>query len=148
MSRFQGDPRLILTANGSTIRFVGGQPIMDAGVENYILISLFTLPGWCGNFLMQTPEQRVGSDFEIEAAKPITKKSQNDVKEAAERALADGVSSGLFASVSVEVTNPTGLMRYVRIIVASPGGELTDILLIQNGLNWLAQATDPAYKKI
>jgi len=138
---------MILTANGSTIRFYGGQPVMDAGVENYILICLFTLVGWCGNFLMEKPEQRVGSDFETEAAKPITKRSQNDVKEAAERALADGVSSGLFSSVSVEVTNPSGLMRYVRIVVSSPGGE-TELLLIQNGLNWLAQATDPAYKKI
>ena len=40
--RFQGDPRLVLTEEGSEIIWKGGQPVLDQGVENVVLIDLFT----------------------------------------------------------------------------------------------------------
>ena len=46
---FDGDPKLILTQNGATLQYLGGQPVLDRGVENQATIALFTAPGWCGN---------------------------------------------------------------------------------------------------
>jgi hypothetical protein len=37
---FQGDPRLFLDKNGAYIAFSGGQPVMDRGFENVVLILL------------------------------------------------------------------------------------------------------------
>lgn len=148
MNRFQGDPRVFLTANGATLIFKGGQPIMDGGWENYVLIALFTRPGWCGNVLFDDPAQKIGSDFEEANQSPITARSDNDVREAAKRALANMESAGLASRVDVDVTNPSGRQRRTRVRVTSPDGRTGELLITKHGLNWIIQATDPAYLKI
>lgn len=147
MGRFDGQPRLILTPNGSTITYVGGQPIMDEGWENYILIRLFTGEGWAGNTLLDDPNQRVGSDFEEESSKPITVASLNNTNEAAERALQPAVDNGLFSSVRIETTNPDGFALQVKIFVIFPGGDTGILILTKNSLNWIAQKINPAHKR-
>lgn len=146
--RFQGDPRIILTPDGSTLKFKGGQPVMDAGLENYVLIALFTHPGWCGNVLFDNPSQKIGSDFEETNELPITISNNEIVREAAIRALGNMQTDGLAESVVVEVTNPFGSARQTKILITPPGGNVRELLLTKNGLNWLAQANDPAYKRI
>ena len=61
---YQGDPKIILTENGATLKFVGGQPVMDRGLENFALISLLTKTGWAGNFFIRAEADKIGSDFE------------------------------------------------------------------------------------
>ena len=39
---YSGDPRIVLTADGADFDYIGGQPVMDQGVENLALISLLT----------------------------------------------------------------------------------------------------------
>ena len=134
----QGDPKLILTADGSTLQFTGGRPLMDRGLENLALISLFTGPGWVGNSLMKTP---IGSDFEQEANKPITRRSINAVREAAVRAL----DSRLFGTVTVTVTNPTGHRLNVSILIERTG---TALQLSKESDVWTYQASEPAHRGI
>lgn len=148
MNRFQGDPRLILTADGSTLKFKGGQPVMDGGWENYVLIALLTRPGWCGNTLFDDPSQQIGSDFEEANELPITIENNDKVREAAKRALANMETDSLVSRIEIEVTNPFGYARQTRILITSPGGDVEELFIVKNGLNWLAQATDPAYKRI
>lgn len=148
MNRFQGDPRLILTANGSTIKFIGGQPVMDGGWENYVLIALLTRPGWCGNALFDDPSQKIGSDFEEANELPITVDNNDKVRVAAKLALANMETDSLVSRVEVEVTNPVGFARQTRILIIAPGGDVQELLIIKNGLNWLVQARDPAHKKV
>ena len=69
---YQGDPRLFLDSDGSFLKFTGGQPVMDRGLENIVLISLFTRPGWPGNVLFQDENQKIGSDFLDIANQSIT----------------------------------------------------------------------------
>ena len=121
---------------------------MDGGWENYVLIALFTRPGWCGNVLFDDPKQKIGSDFEEANLQPITVRTNNDVREAAKRALAKMESDGLASSVEVEVTNPSGRQRQTRVRVVSPDGRTGELLITKHGLNWIIQATDPAYLKI
>lgn len=140
----EGDPRLILTVEGSKLNFVGGQPTMDQGLENMVLISLFTSPGWPGNVLFDNPNERIGSDFEQSAMAAINLDTLNRIRNAAERAL----SNPVFGEVTVEVTNPTSNRIDVYILIKPPGADISALLLQRNGLNWVAQFENPASKRI
>lgn len=122
----QGDPRLILDADGSRLQFSGGQPLMDAGLENLVLIALFTSPGWCGNSLLDIP---IGSDFEAECNKPITLSQLNRIRNAAERA----VRSKAFGGATVTVRNPAG-HRLEVVVTLSPAAEL---LVVRDNGRWV-----------
>lgn len=134
----QGDPKLILTANGSRLQFTGGRPLMDRGLENLALISLFTAPGWVGNLLIKTP---IGSDFEEAADQPITRRSINRVRDAAIKAL----DSPLFGTVTVDVRNPNGSRLDVKILIQRTGAALE---LSREGGVWFYQTTAPAHRGI
>ena len=148
MNRYQGDPRLVLTPNGSTLSFKGGQPVMDGGFENAVLISLFTRPGWVGNVLFDDPSQKIGSDFEEANELPITLQNNDKVREAAKRALANMETDNLVEKIDIEVSNPSGHIRQTTILITAPGGSIQELSVLKNGLNWLIQANDPAYKRI
>jgi phage gp46-like protein len=145
---FQGDPRLILGADGATIKFVGGQPVMDGGLENYVLIALFTKPGWVGNIFFDDPLQKIGSDFEEVSSRAITLTSLNDTEEATERALEDMKTSGLAESIIVEASNPSGDQLKLLITITRPNQDAQELTLTRNNLNWQMQISDPAHKKI
>jgi len=132
IDRFSGDPRLTLTPAGADLDFRGGQPIMDAGLENQILISLFTGEGWCGNVFLP-PESRIGSDFEATARGTLTLAALADIANAAERALA----SDYFPDLKVEVRNTVANHLDITITLG-PGKVLT---LNRKGLKWQAQAS-------
>lgn len=142
--RWQGDPRLVLTENGSKIVYKGGQPVLDSGIENLALISLFTRRGWAGNTLLKNPDQKIGSDFYQKSLAPITLKSLNNLRDAAIKAL----THPLFGTVDVEVTNPTSYQRRVEIQLQPPGEDVITLLLVKNGMNWIAQGLYPAEERI
>ncbi len=144
IDRTQGDPRLVLTENGSKIVFKGGQPILDQGVENLALISLFTRRGWVGNILFKDPLQKIGSDFVDAGLEPVTLRSLNNVRDAAIKAL----NHPLFGTVDVMVSNPTSYQTKVDIILKPPGEDIKTLTLVKNGLNWIVQTTDPASGRI
>lgn len=118
------DPRMILTADGSTLQFTGGQPLLDNGLENAALISLFTSPGWCGNGFIKTA---IGSDFEQACNQPITRKALNDIRNAAERAI---------PGASAVVSNPSSSNLHITITL--PYGRA--LSLTRRGGNWSYQA--------
>jgi phage gp46-like protein len=117
---------------------------MDQGLENQALISLFTRPGWAGNVFFADPNQKIGSDFIDAANQPITLQSLTDVEQAAVRAL----QSPAFGRVTVTVTNPYSDRLNVEILIEPPGQDSRTIILTRNGLNWQAQADNPAHERI
>jgi len=136
---FAGDPRLLLTPAGADLQIAGGQPLMDPGLENQVLISLFTGEGWCGNQFLP-PLSRIGSDFELTCRGPITLTRLADIANAAERAL----KSDYFPELAVDVKNPTSDHLVITITLGS-GRVLT---LNRKGLKWQAQAAYPASGRI
>jgi hypothetical protein len=63
--KYQGDPALFLQGAGSELIWRGGQSIMDQGLENIVVILLFTTLepktsplGWYGNYLGRQPRKR------------------------------------------------------------------------------------------
>ena len=141
---FQGDPKLTLTVNGSDIPFKGGQPVMDKGLENLALISLFTRPGWCGNVLFKNEDEQIGSTFLQSTEGPITRSKLVDIEQAARLAL----DNAAFGRVDIEVNNPQGHRINVIITIHPPGDDIKTLTLTKNGPNWLAQSADPAYKRV
>ncbi|MDR0475538.1 MAG: InlB B-repeat-containing protein [Treponema sp.] len=114
--RYDGEPKLYLNQNGANIKYEGGQPIMERGLENQAFISLFTRQGWCGNVFLP-PENRVGSDYEETCEGSITLSKLADIENSAVRAL----SSKAFPQVSAEVQNPKSDNLSVEIIGRSGG---------------------------
>ena len=140
---YQGDARLFLGVDGSYLKFKGGQPVMDRGLENLVYIKLFTRKGWAGNTLFSNQANHIGSDFEVSFDEPITVQSLNNTRAAALKALDDPA----FGKVTVEVSNSESYRRDVEILLEVPGQDILKLLVTKNGLNWTAQKLDPAYKR-
>ena len=142
---FQGDPRLVLTPDGVDLEYQGGQPVMDQGVENHVLISLFTRAEapdtgepWCGN-AFQPSASKLGSDFEARASQPITLAGLALV----ERAAASALSSPLFGAATVAVTNPVA--DYLDVRIQAGAGAMN---VRGNRDAWTVQALFPAAARL
>lgn len=145
MNNFDGDPKLILTENGAELVYQDGQPVMDQGLENNVLIALFTEPDWTGNVLL-ADDQKIGSDFESQARGTLTISKLADIENSASRALASDVQK--ITENIAEVNNPTGNQLDILLRLAPPGEDVNLLLTSKNGLNWRSQALDPANKKV
>jgi hypothetical protein len=98
---FSGDVKLFLTRDGSDILLNGGQPVMEQGIENLLLISLFTRRGWVGN-IFHADENQIGSGFEDACDEGVvTLELLKLIANAAERAL----SSPEIGKTTVSVVN-------------------------------------------
>jgi len=148
--RYQGDPKMILTEDGSNFVFPGdgGQPLMDAGLENAALISLFTEPGWAGNVLFQDPDEQIGSGYEAAGRATITLSNLNDLENEAELALKWMIRKKIASRIKASSGNPNGNVRITEIVIEPPGKDAETILLTKYGENWINQTLDPAYKKV
>lgn len=144
VDNFSGDPRLTLGVNGSSLVFKGGQPVMDQGLENLSLISLFTKRGWFGNIFFTSLDQQIGSDFMAASEKPITITTLNNVRQAADKAL----ENPAYGKRQIEVLNPNANNLNVEITNQPPGQDVNRLLLTRNGLNWLNQAKNPASGRV
>lgn len=135
-SRFQGDPKITITGDGIDIIFSGGQPEMHKGLENAVLISLFTRPGWIGAKFISC-EGLTGSNFLSACDQSITVATINQIRQAASKAL-----DWIAGQVEIEVKNPMGNRLDIKITIKAPGEtaeETTAFLLSREGLQWYYQ---------
>lgn len=155
VSRYTGDPAVFIDENRAYLIFRGGQPLMDAGLYNAVILSLFTRyetdgKPWPGNLLFDTDSQRVGSDFERAASQSLTIATLNDVRDAAEKALAWMLKPGsrLASKITVTTSNPTGSVLRVVILIEPPGRDIQQLTLERHGQNWIAQINDPVHERV
>jgi phage gp46-like protein len=123
--------------NGADFRYESGQPVMDQGVHNAAVISLFTEEGWAANAFLP-PESRIGSDFVKLCRGTMTLSRLADIENSAVRAL----QSKLFPRVSAAARNPSGDRLDVNIKIG-PGGSLN---LNREGPLWRAQGKNMEVK--
>lgn len=147
MSVFQGDPAIQITSDGANLKFIDGQPIMDKGFENAVVISLFTKQNWPGNVLFDVADEKVGSDFQESMMLPINIDGLNKRRQAAERALAWLKNSGKAKDITVTVTNPNSNIIIVNVLISPPEGDNVDLTLENFGANWIFQRNDPAHRR-
>lgn len=146
--RYQGDPRMVIDNDGSTISVKGGQPVMDQGLENVPLIDLFTAVGWWGNDLFPNEAQQIGSDFEEVAREAATLEGINNTEAAARRATQHMLDEGLASEVQVSARNPSGSAVDVGLLIQPPGKDLQALLATRHGSNWVAQVANPANERV
>ena len=141
MDRFSGDPRLVITQNGATLDYQGGQPIMDQGLENEAQIRLFTREGWCGNVFLR-PENQIGSPFEAAViGQAVTLSGLEKIRNLADVSL----TGPAFPDRKIVVTNPIA----DRIdLVATLGPGKAPLLFQRTGANWAEQAKNPASARL
>ena len=147
--RTQGDPKLFLIddGDGADLVFLGGQPIMDSGLENAVLISLFSSAEWFGN-AFASPSSRIESRFYPLTLKPITVSRLAELERAVKADLKGLVSTGAISEPFVRASNPTGDRLLVEIRISPPGAEAEVILLSRYGANWSGQTTNPASARV
>jgi phage gp46-like protein len=136
--QYDGDPALLFGPDGCTLVYEAGQPRMDAGgLENAVLISLFSQKGWPGNDLDRNqPERHIGSDFEEKIIeRPITTNTLLKVEQAGSRALAWLVDEGIAKSATVRATAPGRNRIDVVVSVIKPDGAEQPF---RYSLNWEA----------
>lgn len=144
---YEGDPRIFITDSGAYLDFRACQPVMDGGIENALIISLYTEEGWAGNYLFDTENKRVGSKFEEANRRPITKQYLLDRIDAADKALEWLVSTHLSGGIPVELSNPNGNRVEYKMPVRMPSGGTRNLFFMTNGINWREQILNPASAK-
>ena len=106
-NRFQGDPAVKITEDGAKMKFINGQPVMDQGLVNAVLISLFSRRGYWGNSLITEESKKIGSDVEKTALEPIVNiQSINNMTDAIDKALSWMTDTKLSQENEINVTNP------------------------------------------
>lgn len=145
-NRFQGDPAIKITESGATMKFVDGQPVMDQGLHNAAIISVATKRGYWGNALTQDENEKIGSDYEQERI-IVDVQTINETTTDLENALQWFKDTGLASTIDVESFNPSGIRIDSSAVIKSPGADALELLFIQNGLNWIAQAKNPAHER-
>jgi len=138
---FDGDPKIYIDENGSFLNFVGGQPVMDSGLENAAVISFHTRQGWSGNSLFPNKINKVGSDVEETADKSITRQSILDLIDAAENSVSWMVENNIASKIVIDINNPNSNRVNMTALISQPGRDANAILLTKNGLNWMQQAS-------
>ena len=148
IERFQGDPRVVIDEDGAELEFQAGQPVMDRGIENAVLLSLFTASDWIGNTLAEKPAQKFGGKFLKSIKQPITASALADIRSAVLSDLKWMIDTGLAAEIDAQVTNPESTNLKVLLVVKPPKSELEVFLLTNNGLLWVSQTIDPANERL
>ncbi len=148
INRFDGDPKITIDEDGADLVFQAGQPVMDRGIENAVILSLFTEADWIGNTLVTRPTQKFGGRFLKAIKQPITVSALNDIRSAALSDLNPLIEIGLFEEIDIAVRNPESKKLSVLIVVKPPSSDLEVFLLTNNGLLWTFQTVDPASARI
>lgn len=145
-SRFQGDPAVNIDDGGAKIYFRGGQPEMDHGLHNAVLISLFTKPGWWGNVLESEESKKIGSTVE-EPRTIIDIQTLNDYEDAINLALQWMIDVNLASRIDITVTNPYLNQIQAEINIHPPGQDIETFIFLKYGTNWIEQAFNPVHKR-
>jgi phage gp46-like protein len=146
--RFQGDPKVTIGPNGAEMHFMGGQPVMDQGLENSYFISLFTKPGWWGNVLMDEESQKIGSLYEQTAKGPINLNTLTRTRDAALKSVQWAIDEGVASENLAEVTNTKTDRLETTVLAIPPGKDFQVLLATKYGASWIAQKIDPANLKV
>lgn len=144
--RFQGDLAIKITEQGATMKFIDGQPVMDQGLENAVIISLHTKKGWWGNALIKDENKKIGSDYE-QIRITVDVRTINETRDDADIATKWMKDVKLASKIDIVVTNPYFNWIKTQLAIYPPGKDIQELLFFQNGINWLSQAQNPANER-
>jgi phage gp46-like protein len=133
---YDGDPKIDLQGDQSTLTIVGGQPIMDEGLENAVTLSLFTATGWWGNSVSGGGSGRYGVSLDGIESRKLTNQTRLDAIEYARQALAWMIADGIAKSIEVDAVIQSVSMLALIIQIIQPDRSTT----VRYNINWAAFA--------
>jgi phage gp46-like protein len=145
--RYEGDPRIYLEEDGAEMDLRGGQPIMDQGLENTVLITLLTDEGWQLNKLETDSRKHIGSKFLRVARRTITADNMLDIKSAILQAFKPLEENKIIKDTEAAVSSPTGQRIEAGVLVKPVRQDPLILVLEKFGQLWLAQTSNPAHLK-
>lgn len=144
---YDGEPLILVTVNGTTFEFRGGQPVMDGGMQNWAIIGLGTKPGWWGNHLLEKENQIGDSDFDDVIKSTITQSMLVDAEKEARRALKSMIDTGVASRIEAIIEPQSGFGVNFIIKIYKPDSTIETLFFQKYGGRWINQATDPAYAR-
>ena len=141
-SIYQGDPLIRINGNGMDITVLGGQPKMDNGLVNSVILSLFPKP-WFMNAIIENEIEHVGSNFvSFINDNPITISNLNKARSIGLDSLQWMIEETLVSEIDIRLRNPEGKQVQVLILIKPPGKTAIAILATKYGLNWKIQLNE------
>lgn len=138
--RTQGDVKIFLLPSGHEIIYQSGQPVMDSGLENSVIIYLFTEKGWALNKILPV-EKQIGSGFLEACRQPITIDQIREIEIEAEAALSPFDTLGFGKVIDLSVRMKTGSQIFLTLDIEKPGGDQESFELSGYAENWRMQKT-------
>lgn len=121
--QYQGDVKLTISPyEDGGINYNLGQPDMDTGLENAIIISLGTKPGWWGNLLMDKESKKIGSNYDELTHDILNFNQLRKIEKETEKALDWMKQVGIIEKVESIVSNPQSDRIENLIKITKPGG--------------------------
>jgi len=135
----QGDPKLFIDSDGVDIELVDGWPVMETGIENMAVISLFSDGPFAFNAVANGAIESAGSRFLAESRKSITVNQIKIIEDAAEKAFSPLIAEGIVKTVTASMEILNGIYA-LTILVSPPVGEDRKLLFKRSGQNWINQS--------
>lgn len=145
---FDGEPRLCLVEGGTTWDVRGGQPVMDAGHENGVLISLLTKANWWGNYVLENKYRLPDSNFDNLMEGPIIRSTLIDSEKEVVRVLQYLVEQKVVSKITASIYLDSTGAPVANIEIHGIEGTIETFYLRKHGLNWIRQVTDPAHARL
>lgn len=133
--KYQGDLKLTISpySNGG-INYILGQPEMDTGLENAIIISLGTKKNWWGNLLFQQEIKKIGSDYDNLTHDILNFNQLRKIEKETEKTLDWMKQIKIVESIESIVSNPIA-DQLKNIITIKKSSGIIEIF----ELNWIQQ---------
>ncbi len=121
--KYQGDPKLTISPyEDGGINYILGQPDMDTGLENFVIISLGTKKGWWGNLLFDQETKKIGSDYDELSHSILNFNQLRKIEKETEKILDNMKQLGIAESIESTVNNPQVDRTENTIKIKKPSG--------------------------
>jgi hypothetical protein len=135
----EGDPKLFFSADGATLRFQNGVPIMDNEFENLVNLQVIVNQNTPLNRIASNINEMIGSTLPDEITKTITRDQMEIIESAAEQSLSSLVESGVFQSVTARMSYVSNLGYTLDIAIIPPTGPEKKLSFVRYSENWVAR---------
>jgi phage gp46-like protein len=131
---FEGDVKLSICPDECGIKYQNGNPVMTGGIDNAILISEYTAPGWWANLLISNESEKYGSEYEEAARGVITAGKLKRIQDKGEDAIQWMIKEKISSKNEVVSNNPQAdrIESTIKVIRPATGAEKYEI-------NWKRQ---------
>jgi hypothetical protein len=140
----EGDPKLFFGANGATLSFINGLPVMDNEFENVVNLQILVNSDSPLNRLSSSIDETIGSNLPVEIQKTITRDQMQIVESAAVDALSSLVDQGIFKSVSARMAYITNEGYGLELTITPPVGSDKKLSFVRYNENWISRQSLPS----